>query len=350
MTGQLGGAISRLTGPVAGAVGSQRASIPTSEDPHSAVAIVIPCYRVESHIADVIQSIPPRYQMIVCVDDASPDATAAAIEALNDPRVTLVRHPKNRGVGGAMKTGYTEALRRGAGICVKMDGDGQMSAEDLDDLVAPLLAGDAEYAKGNRFVDLKALRSMPGTRLFGNAFLSFASKLACGYWNMLDVNNGYTAVTSGLLRRMDFAMVNERYFFETSVLIELNILRAAVADVEMPARYGDEHSSLRISRVATTFPPLLMRGLLRRFYWRYLIEDFGVVSICVLMGLPLLFFGAVYGIWNWADTIRTGIPATAGTVFVAALPIILGTQLLLAAVLLDVISSPTIKWHRSEPE
>jgi glycosyltransferase involved in cell wall biosynthesis len=310
------------------------------------VAIIIPCYRVERHIADVIRSIPERYSTIICVDDASPDGTAAAIESLGDLRVILLRHQKNRGVGGAMKTGYAEAIRRGAAICVKMDGDGQVSAEDVGDLVAPLLEGVAEYSKGNRFVDLRALRRMPAVRLLGNAFLSFASKLASGYWNMLDVSNGFTAVTSTMLRRVDLDQISERYFFETSMLIELNILRARVADVEIPARYGDEKSSLRISRVATTFPPLLLRGFLRRFYWRYLIEEFGVVSVCVLSGSPFLLFGMVFGAWRWLDSVRTGIPATAGTVFVAALPIILGVQLLLAAVLLDVLSSPTIKWHR----
>ena len=309
------------------------------------IAIIIPCYRVERHIADVIRSIPQSYRTIICVDDASPDGTAAAIESLNDSRVTLLRHASNRGVGGAMKSGYTEAIRRGAGICVKMDGDGQMSAGDIGVLVAPLLKGVADYSKGNRFVDLHALRNMPTTRLVGNAFLSFASKLACGYWNMLDVSNGFTAVTSTMVRRMELGRISERYFFEASMLVELNILRARVADVEVPARYGDEQSSLRVSQVAATFPALLLRGLLRRFYWRYVIEEFGVVSICALSGLPLLIFGVVFGALHWIETIRSGIPATAGTVFVAALPIILGMQLLLAAVLLDVLSSPTVKWR-----
>jgi glycosyltransferase involved in cell wall biosynthesis len=309
-------------------------------------AIIIPCYRVAGQIAGVIRSIPPRFGTIICVDDASPDDTAAVIERLADPRVTLLRHAVNAGVGGAMKTGYAEALRRGAAVCVKMDGDGQMSAAHVDDLVAPIRRG-ADYAKGNRFVDLRALARMPRIRLVGNALLSFASKLACGYWNMLDVSNGFTAVRGEMLRRMDLDRVSDRYFFETSVLIELNILRATVADVEMPAAYGDEESSLRIGQVAVTFPALLVRGLLRRIYWRYLIEDFGVASICLLLGVPVILFGATFGGVRWAESIRSGTPATPGTVFVAALPIILGFQLLLAAVLLDVLSSPTLKCRRS---
>lgn len=310
------------------------------------IAIVVPCYRVERHIADVIRSIPSRYDTIVCVDDASPDGSAAAITALGDPRVTLVRRERNGGVGAAVKTGYMEAMRLGAEVCVKMDGDGQMSATDLDGLVAPLLNGAADYAKGNRFVDLRALQRMPRPRLIGNALLSFASKLASGYWNMLDVSNGFTAIRTSVLRGMDLNRVNDRYFFETSMLIELNILRAVTADVEMPARYGDEQSSMRLGRVLATFPGLLLRGLMRRFYWRYLIEEFGVVSLCVLLGVPLVAFGAGFGALRWFESFRTGLPATAGTVVLATLPIIIGFQLLLAAVLLDVLSSPTIKHHR----
>lgn len=315
---------------------------------HDGVAIVIPCYRVERHIADVIRSIPTHYRTIVCVDDGSTDNSASVIRSLADGRVTLVSHDRNRGVGAAMKTGYLEALRRGAEVCVKMDGDGQMSAADIDGLVAPLLDGTADYAKGNRFVDLRALQRMPRRRLFGNAALSFASKLASGYWNMLDVTNGFTAIRADVLRGLDLDRVSDRYFFETSMLIELNIRRAATIDVEMPARYADERSSMRLARVASTFPGLLLRGLLRRFYWRYLIEEFGVVSICVLLGLPLLLFGVAFGVTQWVESARTGIVASTGTVILATLPIIIGFQLLLVSVLLDVLSSPTLKRHRGD--
>ena len=307
------------------------------------VAVVIPCYRVARHIAGVVAAIPPEYAPIVCVDDCSDDGTADAIRALHDPRVVLVRNPYNRGVGGAMKTGYLEALALGADVVVKMDGDGQMSPEDLPRLVAPLLDGRADYAKGNRFVDRTSLRRMPRVRLAGNAALTFASKLASGYWNMLDVTNGYTAITAGILTRVNFARLAERYFFETSMLIELNILRARVADVEMPARYGDEASSLRVSRVVATFPGMLLRGATRRFYWRYLIQDFSVTSLCTLLGAVLIAGGAAFGAAEWIRSVATGRPATAGTVLLAALPVMLGWQALLVALVLDVLSSPTIK-------
>jgi glycosyltransferase involved in cell wall biosynthesis len=313
------------------------------------IAVVIPCFRVAKHIEAVIRSIPARYRTIICVDDHSPDDSAAIIRGVGDPRVVLVQRKENGGVGAAVKTGYAEGLRLGADILVKMDGDGQMSADDLDDLVAPLLDGTAEYAKGNRFVDVASLRRMPRVRLFGNAALSLASKVSSGYWNMLDVTNGFTAIRAETLRRLDFERLADRYFFETSVLIELNIARARVTDVEMPARYGDEQSSMKISRIITSFPGLLTRGTLRRLYWRYLIEDFGAVSVCILVGLPLILFGFLFGAWHWVASVRSGVPATAGTVFVAALPFVLGFQLLLTAVLLDVGASPGGKRPRARP-
>lgn len=314
------------------------------------IAVVIPCFRVARHVCDVVRSIPPRYAPVICVDDASPDDVAGALAALRDPRVVYLRHERNRGVGGAVMTGWTEALASGADIVVKMDGDGQMRGEQLDALVAPLVDGSVDVAKGNRFVDHVALHDMPPARLVGNALLSFAVKAVSGYWNVLDPTNGFVAVRSALLRRLDRGWLAERYYFETSLLVALNVAHARVADVAIPARYGDAPSSLRVSRVAITFPWLLARSLARRFYWRYLIEDFGVVSLGVLLGVPLTLFGVAFGVWHWLESIRTGVPATAGTVFVAALPIILGVQLLLVAIVLDVLSSPSIKRGRRAAE
>jgi glycosyltransferase involved in cell wall biosynthesis len=310
------------------------------------VAVVIPCYRVAAHVGDVIRSIPPSVAFIVCVDDASPDALGDMLDSIGDRRVVRIRHDTNRGVGGAVKTGWREAVARGAEILVKLDGDGQMDGGDIEMLIAPLVEGRADFAKGNRFVDHEALRAMPRSRLAGNAALSLGVKAVSGYWNVLDPTNGFIALRASLLRRFDPARLDDRYFFETSLLVELNICRAVVADVALPARYGNQPTSLRISHTLATFPARLAGAFLRRFYWRYLIQDFGIVSIAVLLGVPLVLFGAAFGATHWMRSIRTGIPATAGTVFVAALPVILGAQLLLVALVLDVLASPTIKLDR----
>jgi glycosyltransferase involved in cell wall biosynthesis len=308
------------------------------------IAVVIPCYRVAAHVGEVVRSIPASCDIIICVDDASPDDVAGALAALDDPRVVYLRHDRNRGVGGAVKTGWAEALARDADIIVKLDGDGQMDGRDIDALVAPLVRGRADFAKGNRFVHNAALRAMPRARLVGNAALSLGVKAVSGYWNVLDPTNGFVAIRADVLRRLDRSSLADRYFFETSLLVELNIERARVADVALPARYGNAPSSLGVRHSLITFPMRLARALARRFYWRYLIQDFGIVSVATLFGCPLVAFGTAFGAWHWVKSVQTGVPATAGTVFVAALPIILGAQLLLVAVVLDVLASPSEKY------
>jgi dolichol-phosphate mannosyltransferase len=307
-------------------------------EPH--IAVVIPCYNVASHIEGVLRAVPPEVRTIVAVDDASRDDTAAVLARCRDPRLTVVRQERNGGVGSAMLAGYREALARGATVCTKVDGDGQMDLGRLKPLVAPVVAGEADFAKGNRFRNVDALGAMPKIRLLGNGVLSFLTKLVSGYWSIFDPTNGYTAISSATLRRMDLRRIAPRYFFETSMLIELNIQDAVVRDVEMPARYGDERSQLSVGHAALTFPFLLLRGLGRRFFWRYLIRDFNAVTVCVLAGVPALLFGVIFGGYHWWRSIATGHTASAGTVLLAALPVILGFQCLLTAFVLDIVLQP----------
>ncbi|PYM96563.1 MAG: glycosyl transferase family 2 [Candidatus Rokuibacteriota bacterium] len=304
------------------------------------IVVIIPCFNEEPHIARVISSVPPSVRTIVVVDDASTDGTRGVLERLRDARLVLVAHDRNQGVGAAVISGYREAMARDADICVKMDADGQMSPEYLPSLLERVVAGRADYAKGNRFWDIAALARMPRARLLGNSLLSFFVKLVSGYWSILDPMNGYTAIRSVVLKQLNFARLARGFFFETSMLIELNILGAVVEDVPMPARYGDEESSLRLSNVLGTFPFLLLKGLARRFIWRYVLQDFNALTACVLCGIPCILFGTIFGAYRWWLSIATGTPATAGTIILAALPIILGVQWLLTALVLDMLYQP----------
>ena len=288
----------------------------------------------------VVQSVPAFVEKIIVVDDASKDKTFQTVSLLKNPRVVLLQHEENRGVGGAMLTGYAEAAKLGMDIFVKMDGDGQMRPEHMAALVAPLAEGRADYAKGNRFTDFKTIIQMPRLRRFGNAWLSFFVKMVSGYWNIFDVTNGYTALSAAMYRKMDLKSLSRGYFFETSMLIELNTNEARVADVHMPAVYEDEESHLRVGKVVSLFPFLMLSGFMRRFYRRYMLKDFNVLSVCFLIGLPLFLFGFAYGVSIWIHPPVYGQPTPAGTVMLAALPIILGFQLLLAALILDVVSVP----------
>ena len=305
------------------------------------VGVVIPAYRVEKQIQAVLRGIPDWVEAIVVVDDQSPDAVSARVEELADPRVQLIRHAENRGVGGAMQTGFRAALEAGMDVIVKMDGDDQMDPVYLGQLVQPLVDGQADFTKGNRYSSTPSLAQMPMIRMIGNAGLTFLVKLASGYWNIFDPANGYVAIRSTVLSRIELSRLPSRYFFESGFLIELGKLRAVIKDIPIDARYADEHSSLSITHTLFTFPPQLLWGLGRRLFWRYFVHDFAALSIFVMLGLPLLVWGVLYGGAVWREVLLTGVNATAGQVMLAAMPVMLGVQFVTQAVVLDIQSVPS---------
>lgn len=305
------------------------------------IGVVIPAYRVEKHIAQVIRGIPQQIRTIIVVVDASPDRTRSVVEELADPRVTLLVHERNQGVGGAMVTGFKEALRQELDIVVKMDGDDQMDPVHLPRLLAPLLAGECDMTKCNRYSSLGSLKQMPIIRVIGNTGLTFLVKLASGYWNTFDPANGYIALRTPVLERVDLDALPRRYFFESGFLIELGIQRAVVQDIAAPARYGDEKSSLSVTKTLFEFPPKLVYGFLRRIFWRYFVHDFSAVSLYLLLGLPLVLFGIGYALWWLGAHAQDTAVAPAGDVMMSAMPIILGVQLLLQAAALDIQTAPS---------
>ncbi len=307
------------------------------------IAVVVPAYRVERHIAGVLRAIPSWVRHVIVVDDASPDGTYAEAQhvAASDPRIYIERHTRNQGVGGAMVTGLQKALDLGAHIVVKVDGDGQMCMEDLPRLLAPLIAGRADYAKGNRFRDFKALRQMPIVRRMGNMALSFLAKAATGYWTCFDPTNGYVAIRSEVLAQIPLEKIHRSYFFEISMLAQLYLLGAVVKDVPMPARYGAEVSSLSIRRVLMEFPPRLLAAFVRRILLRHFVYDFNMVSLYLLIGLPMCLAGALFGGYEWWQYAHMGIRAPTGTVMIPTLLVILGFQLLLSAAGFDLQAVPS---------
>jgi dolichol-phosphate mannosyltransferase len=316
--------------------------IDSSAEPSPHIAVVIPAYRVEDYVAEVIAQIPPIVQTIIAVDDKSPDGTGRLLDDLahaND-RLVIIHHERNAGVGAATKSGYVEAIRRGADIVVKLDGDGQMSPEYVDSLVAPILSREAEYTKGNRFQDWSYLQTMPVGRKIGNLGLSFLIKLASGYWNVFDPTNGFTAVSVKTLRKMNFAKLEDRYLFESSMLVELYRFVVPIKQVPMPAIYRGETSSLSIWKSLVEFPLYLIPAMARRFVNRYIWQDFTAVSVFVIVGLLSILFGVTFGGYHWLRSLVTMQPATAGTVMLSAVPVILGFQLLLQAIVLDIENVP----------
>ena len=289
-----------------------------------------------------IQAIGPEVEAIYAVDDACPDGSGRFIEEHNrDPRVRVLYNPENRGVGGAIVTAYQAAMADGMDIVVKIDGDGQMDPALLPSFVRPLLQGRADYTKGNRFFRPESVQGMPPVRLFGNAMLSFLTKLSCGYWNVMDPTNGYTAVRTSVLAELPLDKLEKRYFFETDMLFRLNTVRAVVKDIPMDSLYADEESNLKVGRVLPEFLKKHISRLWRRYVYNYLVRDFNVGTLYSLSGVLLLLAGTAFGTWHWVSGNFNSHPATSGTVMLAALPVLIGIQSLIAFLHYDVSNVPT---------
>jgi len=311
------------------------------------VAVVIPCYRVREHILGVLDSVPAEVASVYVVDDACPEATGDEVQArCGDPRVKVIRNPVNLGVGGAVMAGYRQAIADGADILVKMDGDGQMDAQALPKLVAPILRGEADYTKGNRFYDLAQISRMPRARIVGNAVLSFMTKISSGYWDIFDPTNGYTALHARVAEKLPLAKISQRYFFETDMLFRLNIARAVVVDVPMDARYGAETSNLRVSKVVFDFSFKHARNTAKRIFYNYFLRDLSLASLELIAGLGFATAGTLLGIGFWFESSSTGITASAGSVMLVALQVIVGIQLILGFLAYDISATPRRVLHR----
>ncbi|MFC1771759.1 glycosyltransferase family 2 protein [Pseudomonadota bacterium] len=311
------------------------------------IAVVIPSYKVCDHILDVISQIGPEVSRIYVVDDCCPNGSGDFVKSnCRDERVVIIRNPENQGVGGAVMTGYIAAIADNMDIIVKIDGDGQMDPKLIMDFVAPIAAGEADYTKGNRFYYLEQIRSMPKMRLFGNAALSFMTKLSAGYWDLFDPTNGYTAIHRDVARRLPFEKISRRYFFETDMLFRLNTLRAVVVDIPMDAKYGDEVSNLKISNIVGEFFFKHIRNFVKRIFYNYYLRDMSLASIEMPIGMLMLLFGIVFGGYHWIYSLQTGSLTPIGTVMLSALSIIIGIQFILAFLAYDIFSVPRRPIHR----
>lgn len=306
------------------------------------ISVVIPCYNVSRHIEDVIKKLPVQVSWIIAVNDCSKDDTEKVLLKIQQQnnRVIFINHETNQGVGGAMLTGFKRSLELNSDVTIKIDGDDQMDSSFIPELIKPIIEGNADYTKGNRFRDFKALRKMPLIRRVGNLGLSFCIKVASGYWNIFDPNNGFVAISNEMLKRINMDKLHKRYFFESSMLIELYHNDAVILEIPMKARYGDEKSSLSVTRALFGFPPKLLKGFIRRIILKYFLFDFNIASLYLLFGVPFFIIGVIYGVINFIKYASSNLPAPTGTVVIPTLLIILGFQLLLSAISYDTTNYP----------
>lgn len=306
-------------------------------------AVVIPCYKVSASILDVIAAIGPEVTLIYVVDDACPELSGKLVEdRCTDPRIRVLFHPSNQGVGGAVITGYRAAVEDGMDIVVKLDGDGQMDTSLIPYFIEPIVEGEADYTKGNRFYEIESVTRMPVLRMIGNAGLSFLTKLSSGYWGLFDPTNGYTAISARVIPYLPLEKLARGYFFESDMLFRLNTLRAVVVDLPADAIYGEEVSNLKVVRELPRFAAKNLTNFTKRILYNYFIRGFNYASLELLLGVGLTSFGVIFGLAKWLHQAQMESFASAGTVMLAGLSVMIGIQMLLGFLQYDISNQPTL--------
>jgi glycosyltransferase involved in cell wall biosynthesis len=304
------------------------------------IAVVIPAFKVRKTIIDVVKSIGPEITSIIVVDDFCPEHSGNFLaDEYFDPRLEIIIHKKNSGVGAAVISGYKRALEIGCDIVVKIDGDGQMDTTQIQKLIRPILSGQAGYTKGNRFFDIRQISKMPRIRIFGNLVLSFFGKFSTGYWDLLDPTNGFTAIHRNALDKLPLEKLDPRFFFESDILFRLNLAEIKIIDIPLPPIYGDEVSNLNIFKIIFEFPFKHLRNFMKRIAYNYYIRDFNLGSIELPLSLTFLFLGGIQGGLSWVHSSKTGIQTPTGTVVLVAVLLLAGLQLLLSFLNYDISKS-----------
>ena len=306
-----------------------------SDNHVSIICVVIPAYRVSNEILDVISSLGNEVTQIIVIDDGCPEKSGnIVVKNTKDPRVEVLFHNENFGMGAAMKTGYRRALEKGADIIIKIDGDGQMDGKSIPRLIEPIESGRAGYAKANRFYDVESLREMPKLRIIGNLVLS------TGYWQIFDPNNGFTAINSKSLSALRLERLDSGYFFQSDILFRLGMAGVDVIDVNIPAKYGDETSSLKIFKVFFEFPIKHTQHFIKRITYSYFLRDFNLASLQFVLGGSLLIFGLALGTINWISGLLANEPTPVGTLILVAISVLSGIQLMLSFFSFDMNKNP----------
>ena len=298
------------------------------------IGVAIPAYNEENHIKDTIETLPDFVDKIYVVDDGSSDKTSEIVKTLTDQRIHLLQHEVNKGMGAALVTGYKAALKEEMDVIAKMDGDNQMDPEQLPILLDPIIEGKADYTKGNRLLSPEYRKGMTKWRFLGNSILSFLTKIGSGYWQVMDPQNGYTAVSRGVLGRIDIDSIYHYYGYCNDILVKLNVYGYRVMDIVIPARYGNEKSKISYSKYIVKVSLMLLRDFFWRLKMKYVVLSFHPLVLFYMLGIvltPIGFFGGLYALYckfvKGEDLFITGA--------LALLVFIIGLQFLLFAMLFD---------------
>jgi glycosyltransferase involved in cell wall biosynthesis len=307
------------------------------------VAVVVPAHDEQELIATTLAGIPGFVDRVYVVDDGSGDATAERARGVGDPRIEVVAHERNRGVGAAIVTGYKRAAEDGMDVTAVMAADNQMDPGDLGTLALPVLRGEVDYAKANRLVSGEAWKLIPRARYLGNAVLSLLTKIASGYWHVADSQSGYTAISKQMLDVLDLDRIYTGYGFPNDILVHLNVWNARVRDFSSRPIYGvGERSGIRYRKVVPRISWLLVKGFFWRLREKYVIRDFHPLVFFYAFGFIATLAGLVLGVIEVAYRIA-GNDVSVGTVVLIALLLISGSQFTLFAMWFDMESNKDLR-------
>jgi glycosyltransferase involved in cell wall biosynthesis len=310
------------------------------------VAVVVPAYQEELLIGETISSVPSYVDKIYVINDASTDRTGEIIDeiALRLPRVVPIHHTKNSGVGGAIMSGYKAAYRDGYEIIAVMAGDNQMDPAFLPELLQPIIDGKVDYAVGNRLINPEFRRGMSKWRFVGNSVLTLLTKIASGYWQLMDPQNGYTVISRRAIETISPDSIYPRYGYCNDLLVWLNAYGFRVKNVPHPARYGLERSKIRYSSYIVRLSWLLFNAFLWRLKTKYVILSFHPLVFFYLFGMFFTFLGFLFGAYSLYFKFYLDYPIFVPAV-VSVILFALGVQFVLFAMLFDMQEENKGAWY-----
>lgn len=309
------------------------------------IAVIVPAYNEEKLIGRVIKSMPDFVDKIVVVNDCSKDRTSEIVkefQTIQPEKIIFIEHENNKGVGGAISTGYIWCRENDVDVAVIMAGDNQMDPEDLPALLAPIVDDRADYSKGNRLITGEAWKKIPRVRYLGNSMLSFLTKIASGYWHIVDSQSGYTAINKKALHLIPLEEIYPRYGMPNDLLVTLNIYNMRVVDVPVRPVYGEDKSGIKIQKVIFTLSFLLARIFIKRMVQKYIIRDFHPLVMFYFLGSLMFFLDIPLIIRFFTRWYSFGvIPEITLLTFIFCT--VSGMQLLLFAMLFDMEANKDLK-------
>lgn len=306
------------------------------------IAIVIPAYNEEGFITKTLNSVPSYVDLIICVDDASKDNTFAEMKILSkkDKRIIILKNDVNKGVGYSVKKGFYKVLKVNVDYIIIAPGDNQCDLNKIKEFISICDRDNYDVCRGNRFLNKKDIHKMPIIRRLGNSFYSFITKFVSGYYSMFDFQSSFSAIKVKKIKELDINSLRDDYLFDNSLWINLNIVNARVKEIPSSVIYENEVSDVNYYKYVKSSIGYFIGAFFLRIYEKYLF-NLHPIGVFFIMGSLLFFIGISFGGWIFINALQPHHqPATTATVMLCVVPFILGIQLLLQAIVLDIQNEP----------